>query len=707
MSSQNIRNYVLDKFKVKLDNSKNFDITLSSDERDYDEEVVFSKNLIGEFDGNRLPINIDLDSFLSTEKKTLLWDVRQNNNVIISKNYYNKDNEDLSCFESKSLCDIGLTSIDVGLHDKMSGETISYTMGINEDESFNPHFYDRRFKMHPVDTYAKNPNVRFSGNQLTTYNIVSKNDDRIGYYNELYGGFYQGFYKLYGYDYEVFPERVNKGWTSEMMLKPRQRDEFTCTPNQEYLNDIYPDNEGFFFYFGTRSENKFYHTAKDFIDNPPLNAVNNRCENCGFNFTLESESGTTFNYESVTSELECLKTCTCENTGNTDSSCIDIYPKLKTEQQHNISQCNSYTEEVNSEPVDLAMDVVSNAMGIRFKEDPKNPKICVRYIKMTGDCVTTVTCEKTGTQYCSGYTVNEICSSKGIYDVCNYNSPICEDKNTEERWVMISTVFERYETLEDCDLLNWGGLGDIRQFLYPSSINGASYNLIAPPHTNNVDPEELKNITEINKKWTFNKDKRLGRLKIYVNGFLFMVIEDFEEIIPRELNTEKEKQLGVPFNISFGGGSIGLRESLIFKDCNSPFGNYIQDPQLMSNDTLSGTTLENLKNNLIVEPNFAGTFMGGISQFRMYTEPLSSPQVQHNFRNLKDKFDLFNYWCPNCYSCLQDCYFNFDITQEVCHFDFSLCEIDCDFDVVINDLTCDFDFVINDLTCDFDFSVEK
>ena len=40
----------------------------------------------------------------------------------------------------------------------------------------------------------------------------------------------------------------------------------------------------------------------------------------------------------------------------------------------------------------------------------------------------------------------------------------------------------------------------------------------------------------------------MGLLKIYVNGYLYMVIENFEEIIPRELNTEKEKQIGVPFN---------------------------------------------------------------------------------------------------------------------------------------------------------------
>ena len=59
-----------------------------------------------------------------------------------------------------------------------------------------------------------------------------------------------------------------------------------------------------------------------------------------------------------------------------------------------------------------------------------------------------------------------------------------------------------------------------------------------------------------------------------------MAIEDFEEIIPRELNTQKEKQLGVPFNISFGGGTQGLRESLTFKSCDLLGGPYVQDPAM-------------------------------------------------------------------------------------------------------------------------------
>ena len=54
----------------------------------------------------------------------------------------------------------------------------------------------------------------------TLYEIESTVEPNVGKYHKLYGGFYQGFYKLFGYDYETFPERVDKGWTVELLLKP-------------------------------------------------------------------------------------------------------------------------------------------------------------------------------------------------------------------------------------------------------------------------------------------------------------------------------------------------------------------------------------------------------------------------------------------------------------------------------------------------------
>ena len=651
MLGQNIKNYYFNRSDIRLSNIGNYDITLSSDNLKYNSEVVFSKKLIGEEDGNVLPINIDLNSVLSNQKLELLWDNYYTGNTLLSKNYYNPNNESFDCLTATSLCDIGLTAIDTGLYDSMTGETITFTMGINDDEMFNPHYYDRRFKMHPVGTYAKNPNHRFSGNTATVYNIVSDSDCHAGYYHELYGGFYQGFYKLHGYDYEVFPERVPKGWTMEALLKPRQRDKYEITSNETYLNDVYSGNSGTFFFFGARAENKFFHPADGEVDK----SEGFGCKTCNISVGFQGSDVIDCDYERITTGLtDCIKTCACSDTGVTSSNCIDVYPKTATTQVHQTGSCGSYTEEVEVK-LDLpSNDMYSNALSVRFSGDPANPKICVKYISLSGNCVTSGTCETSGLTYCSGYTVNEVCSSAGIYDLCEYGTT-CEMSGTTERWVMISAVFERYETLEDCDLLNWGGLGDIRYLAYDSELNGASYNMIMPPFTHPGSEKEIQNqYIRFNQKWIDNTDKRKGLLKIYVNGFLFMVIEDFEEIIPHELNTEKEKQLGVPYNISFGGGTQGLRESLIFSGCSGLTGPYIQDPELMSNESLENVddpSIVSINSKMVMEPNFGGTFMGGISQFRMYAKSLTSPEIQHNFRILKDRYNLFDFWCPNCSSC--------------------------------------------------------
>jgi hypothetical protein len=626
MPTQKINGYYYPAYSLTLRYPKYFDLTLASDELNYDREVVFSNDLIGLNDGNRLPILIDLSNSATTTQQTINFGEYLSGNTFVSKNFYNPLNLNFDCYTAYTeICDVGLTGTDNGLYTKMSGETLYYKKGIDNTYKFHPHYRDGRFKMVPITGYTQLPNEVFSGRPKNTiYNIVSKTGATTGYYQELYGGFYQGFYKLFGYDYEVFPERVNKGWTAEMVLKPRITNEFTIdNSTEQYLNDIYPDNSGTFFFFGTRAENKYYHQASG---------------------TPKSDSGYTRN----TGELTCIETCGCSNTGVTNSNCVQVYPNSGYTTVHDGScDCGCYeTKQVPKPETDPKMDVLSNALSLRFDGDPFNPRISIKYLKFTGDCVTTGTCETTGVTYQTGYTITEY-STPPIYSICNYGS----FTSTTEQWVYVSCVFERYTNIENCDLLNLGGLGDIRKETYQSSIDGQSYKLIGPPQTHSGDTKEPKVYQiNLNKKWTDDLKYRLGTLKIYVNGYLFYVIEDFEEIIPRELNTEKEKQVGVPFNISFGGGTQGLHDHLIFSGCSNPFGPYTQDPELFPNNILSATTLSGLSTDILLEQNFGGTFMGGISQFRMYTEPLGFPQVQHNFRILKDKFTLFDYWCPECLS---------------------------------------------------------
>lgn len=703
MATQNINQYVYPKLKLNLVNDS-MDISLSSDEMDYNQEVIFSPYLIAETYGNRLPISYDINNPLTAQNLVLTYKNYNQNNIFVSQNFYDPNHDIMSCISSSTACDIGLTAIDNGLVDEMEGQVINYTNGLYEDSlKFERLFFDRRMKMFQVTGYTSQ-NERFSGFPDTTlYEVVSKSATTIGTYHELYGGFYQGFYKLFGYDYEVLPERMNKGWSIEMIIKPRLFNEYFPSSGETTLNDLYPQNKNTFFYFGTRAENKFYHHA----DGTP---------DC---FT---------GYTRVTTPLSgCLETCACCNTGITNSRCVYVYPPRSVNNQHDPHlnygcdlcngvkekkltcgcgcnekpcqicgwECQTHTCEsliittptptptptstptvCNPTPVctpscttcttcttcdtcaptgftsiestcetDPLYDSMSNAISFKLCGDVKNPKIGVKVLRFTGDCETTGTCV-TGQTYMTGYTIDEYCSPNGIYDYCFSKNPLFIE---QEHWIQVNVVWERYQTFEDCYLTNKGGLGDITKTEYLDSLANDTTRLIKPPITNGYEVAKTIDIVNLNQKWLDEKKFRMGRLKIYVNGKIFYTIENFEEIIPRGLNTDKEKQLGVPFNISWGGGTQGLHENLTLSSCDATKGEYIQDPECFPTEVLSGTTFSGLNTNILIEQNFAGTFEGGISQFRMYITPLSSPEIKHNFLLLKDTFSMLNPDCPDCF----------------------------------------------------------
>ena len=65
----------------------------------------------------------------------------------------------------------------------------------------------------------------------------------------------------------------------------------------------------------------------------------------------------------------------------------------------------------------------------------------------------------------------------------------------------------------------------------------------------------------------------------------------------------------------------------------------------MATDTITKMLITT---NILIEPTFGGTFDGAISQFRFYTEPLSAPEVKHNFQVVKTLFKMFDPDCPVC-----------------------------------------------------------
>ena len=75
----------------------------------------------------------------------------------------------------------------------------------------------------------------------------------------------------------------------------------------------------------------------------------------------------------------------------------------------------------------------------------------------------------------------------------------------------------------------------------------------------------------------------------------------------KELNEISEKQEGVPFNISIGGGTQGLSEAVSIE------------------------TKAQFCKILPIEDNFAGTFIGDIKKFRFFTCPLTFADIKNNF----------------------------------------------------------------------------
>ncbi len=263
---------------------------------------------------------------------------------------------------------------------------------------------------------------------------------------------------------------------------------------------------------------------------------------------------------------------------------------------------------------------------------------------MTGDCITSGACETLGFESSTGYSINNYCTTRRIYDDCSGTT-----YDQQEHWVLVDFTFERYSWFDECDLFYRGGLGTITTVPFTATSVNNSVSLISPPITHYQLIPAVEELVQLNNQWLLERPYRNGRFILYVNGKLFQIFDNVEEIIPRGLYGPKENQIGVPFNMSWGGGTQGLHENLVFSAMPETLINeYIQDPELFPPNILSGTSLSALTTNILIEQNFGGSFNGGISSFSMYAKPLSVPEVQHNARILRPRYNLLNPYCLDC-----------------------------------------------------------
>lgn len=565
----NIKNYNFNQLDLKLSNYGYWDFYLANDTNtgnNYSCGFVSTGDcLVAYYDFN----NSDIFSTGSTSANTIYslvsWD-----NAVNTGYTFNT---------------IGLTGIDNGLitYNKLSGDT-SNTALVNALTGSSLSILSAHTELILTKVTGS------TGQFIYPVNIIN-DSSCVGDYAQFCGGFYQGFYKIDGSTYQVLPIRANQSWSAQFWLN---RDESLCSSGETgtTLNDIYPDNKGFFFYMGTRAENKFWNTFEGLntgctsgctADSGCTDTVTNWCTIPKENeISILSDYGTAIPLNPPLVEFEIItnkfllfgraygdglgtRTVCCpsdaitiikysENITNTTNPFL-IFGRARsgTNSCHvcgynhdgygtqTICSFTGYTEEQKT--LDYKLDIIDNALGFRIKDDGS---IGYRLLTQTGACINDV--------YTSGVTIEEGYSVSGMVATTG--------------WTNVVIRFVTNEYYDDCELLT--------------------------------------------------KKPRKGKLMFYVNSKLKYVVHDFDEFVARRLNEYKGKQVGVPFNISLGGGSQGLIESQTFDG---------SDPS---------------DANLPIEKNFAGTFIGGISQFKLNMCDLNWCDIQCIYNS-----ELPRYLCNN------------------------------------------------------------
>lgn len=117
--------------------------------------------------------------------------------------------------------------------------------------------------------------------------------------------------------------------------------------------------------------------------------------------------------------------------------------------------------------------------------------------------------------------------------------------------------------------------------------------------------------------------QRLGELSFYCNGRLFWKVKEFPEFYFKKINNDADKQIGVPYSISWGGGSFGLKHSWHY--------------DYQTYEIYTGQDTDYINNNFIIETT-GGTQLSGLTMFEDNQEMV----IEHTGNTSNNYFIKFN-----------------------------------------------------------------
>ena len=613
----NIKNFNFNKVRLKLSNSDYWDFFLTSDDSPSQpvEPVLSGECLVVKYDFNDVSIFPNSATTASTIYSLVSWNKAINTGYTFSSYGLTGIDNGFITFDKDPMDPTNQNLVDV-----LTGTTLIIPSG------------DTRFQMQLVSGTTEDyiyPTERITGST-------------VGDYTQFCGGFYQGYYKIDGSTYQVLPTRVNQGWVAEFWLKPQ---DICSGTTGTTLNDTYPDNKGFFFYMGTRAENKFWN---QFYGN-----------NTG-----------------------CTSGCTI-NTGDTSCSAFtgSVTTWCTVPKEQDITLIGDYGFGVPLSPPRIDITLITNPFLIYGRAyDSSAPRLTGTTDSIISSAITNTTtghrdgCSSTniyGYMYNAGGCNLTSPDGLGTKTVCNYDGNGISIGKTREVLTDFQNPFLIYGrgsgSISGCSCCACGGPNDGLGSETVCSYSGRTapeteidYNLDVidnalgfritddgrigyrmltvtghcytastgqKVYTSGITVEEGYSSanTITSNAWSYIAirystnylddcaltfpHRRKGKLMFYVNSKLKYVVNNFPEFIAKRLDEYKGKQIGVPFNFSLGGGSQGLIES----------------------QTFDGPDMED--RGLPIETNFAGTFIGGISQFKFNICDLNYTQIQYNYNS--------------------------------------------------------------------------
>lgn len=451
------------------------------------------------------------------------------NNVISEVSWINSISSDTK------LNNIGYTGVDNGF--------ISYEKDRIGNDEFLELFTNSTFDLSKFgDKFFV---TKVDGNtNLFSYPIEINNE-----YTSLKGGFYQGFFKIDGDKYQTLPHRIDSEWNFTFTLRAMDYE----TP-ANILNKRHFNNEGIFFFIGTRAENKFWELYKS------------------------DEKMNEYKYddsEDYTTDFDLMDSDVVESEYHDNGFFEDDYLK----------------EQISLNDIKLK-DSKNNPIGEKgfYEIETDNKFIIFNHGK---EGYTTKTWDE---NYKFVLTGKNDSPNINYYPYLNHGDGGYTKKNVEE--------------LNDKHSYKYDVLKDIDNNAFALKINqdgSISYRLL----TDNAELIEETSMPNIIKKneWAKIQLKMVRvstgnddvcdenyvpgkmRIYVYVNGLLKIVSKELPELFLKPLNDSPERQEGVPYTISIGGGTQGLSER-IFLDYYD-MTNYI----------------------LPMEKYFGGTFIGDIKDF--------------------------------------------------------------------------------------------